>query len=139
MQVIAKWDDDDAKYVQTLTGFNYLLVAYMQPYVGIRSYYNYLDENMPGGALPREAYFGPNAERVVAIRDKYVDLRPTSRTATASTEWELAPFREGIVADIQPTNVMQDAAGRSYEISDVRQDAVGTSYEISAMDSPEAR
>jgi len=84
LQVIAKWSDREAKgagltemggSMPTFYAFNYLLVARLQPYVGTRAYYNYLDNDMPGGVVPGEAYFGKNLERLRAIRKRYQDQR----------------------------------------------------------------
>lgn len=94
LQVIAKWDGTEIPGGMpggrnpTLESFNYLLVSVLQPYVGTSSYYNYADDNMPGGAIPLYSYFGANAERVVSVRKKYCDLRVDN-----GMEWELLPYR----------------------------------------------
>ncbi len=99
LQVIAEWVNGSADAGKlednpfdnpTLQGFNYLLIASMQPYVGTRSYYNYADDNMPGGTVPLFSYFGQNAQRVLDIRNKYSDYRHDN-----STMWELLPYRPG--------------------------------------------
>ncbi len=106
LQVIAKWDSGSvgAGKLQgnpfdnpTLQGFNYLLIAKMQPYVGTRSYYNYADDDMPGGTVPLFSYFGQNAQRVLDISNKYADWRNDN-----STMWELLPYRPGANMEMLP-------------------------------------
>lgn len=90
MQVIAKWDGTTTvRKNPTLEAFNFLLVSVMQPFVGSRSYYNYADADMPGGAIPLFSYFGRNAERVLRIRERFADRR-----VSHDREWELVLFRE---------------------------------------------
>jgi len=110
MQVVAKWDDSTSTHAYgkantnpTLLGFNFMLIADLQPYVGTRSYYNYADENMPGGAIPLFSYFGPNANRVRSIVNKHSDWR-----FDPSSEWELKPRRNDAVGAVTDLPYLSD-------------------------------
>jgi len=97
LQVIAKWPNSEHFPHHTLETLNHHIIGVLQPFVGTRSYYNYADDNMPGGAIPLFSYFGANAPRVLAIRRKYMDLRPVS-----GNEWELLAFRQNQTSGVQP-------------------------------------
>merc|ERR1712023_585995 len=89
MQVISKWTRAPAD--PELESYNFGFMAALQPYVGVRSYYNYIDSDMPGGAVPSHAYWGPNLKRLKEIREKYVDVR-----THMGEEWELLDERPGM-------------------------------------------
>lgn len=95
MQVIAKWTPDVTSY--TLKGFNKLVVSTLQPYVGVRAFYDYPDEDMPGGAVPLFSFFGDNAPRVLGIRAKYAHI-----PLDEGTRWTLEVGRAGMDFGMQP-------------------------------------
>jgi len=101
LPVIAKWSKTSSwADKDRLQGFNYLIISRLQPYQGTSSYYNYADDDMPGGAIPLYAYFGSNAERVLEIRDKYKDKR-----FSVDSIWELKTFRTNQSYGVQKLKV----------------------------------
>merc|ERR1740120_296440 len=95
MQVISKWNAADTSInIGPVLFYNFGIIAMLQPYVGSRSYHNYLDMNMPGGTVPAESYWGDNAERIRQIRKAY-SVPVLSDYVDA--DWELNRQREGMV------------------------------------------
>mmetsp|Transcript_97056 Transcript_97056/g.190580 ORF Transcript_97056/g.190580 Transcript_97056/m.190580 type:complete len:296 (+) Transcript_97056:3-890(+) len=120
LQVIAKWPENLVQESSTLMGFNELLISALQPYVGSDSYYNYADEDMPGGAVPLLSYFGPNAAALLDARNRY-----SSTPLGEGTKWFLDPVRRNEGFGIQPWTKPQwfavvghkDVAGDARKVS----------------------
>lgn len=141
MQVIAKWGSGDSdgetanpRSNPTLEAFNYLLVARLQPYVGTAAYYNYLDDNMPGGVVPGEAYFGNNLAKVLAIRHRYEDPRLPIHHSLVNNygfvkrmigpitndtvlPWTLRGVRPWSISSVQDNSELDIAKAAIYELS----------------------
>jgi hypothetical protein len=91
LQTVQRWTGNPSNL--TLEMYSQGLIAALQPYVGVRSYVNYLDKSAPGGMAPCEQYWGENAKRILRLRSQY-----TNKSLAPS--WELQP-RRGVQYQIQ--------------------------------------
>lgn len=110
LQVISKWQGDIVH--PALEQYNFGLVAALLPFTGTHSYYNYIDSDMPGGAIPFKSYWGPNGPKLLQIRDRYADMR-----FHMGEEWELLPKRVGIKMELQQTRASGDTVD-TFEAAD---------------------